>query len=133
MTVFKEKNFKIILVDENVQFRNTLASRLRMTGFHVEFASGGFHLIYLLEKYGNYNLIIVHENMVDMPAEEMVQLIRLHKTKAELPILFISANSNEEDIFEMVSIGANEFIITPNTPQPIVERTLKYFSLIKNS
>lgn len=133
MNVFKEKNFKILLIDENVQFRNTLASRLRMTGFHVEFASGGFHLVYLLEKNGDYNLIIIHENMGDMSAEEMVQLVRLHKTKTELPILFISAKSNEEEIFEMVLMGANEFIVTPKTPQPIIERAQKYFGLIKNS
>lgn len=133
MLAYEEKYFKIIIVDENVQFRNTLASRLRMLGFTVELASGGFHLLHQLEKHWDFNLIIMHENMEDMPAEEMIQLVRQHKTKAELPILFISANSSEAEICEMVLNGANEYIVQPKTPQPIVERTRKYFTLLKNS
>lgn len=133
MLAYEEKYFKIILVDENVQFRNVLASRLRMMGFHVEFASGGFHLLHTLEKHWDFNLIIMHENMDDMPAEEMIQLVRIHKTKTELPILFISANASEEEICEMVLNGANEFIVQPKNPQPIVDRARKYFTLLKNS
>lgn len=133
MPSYEEKNFKIIIVDENIQFRNTLASRLRMMGFHVEFASGGFHLMHTLEKHWDFNLVIIHENMDDMPAEEMIQLVRIHKTKSELPILFISANSSEEEICEMVLNGANEYIVRPKNPQPIIDRAQKYFTLLKNS
>lgn len=133
MPTYEEKDFKIIIVDENVQFRNTLASRLRMQGFHVEFASGGFHLMHTLEKHWDFNLIIIHENMDDMPAEEMIQLVRIHKTKTELPILFISASSSEEEICEMVLTGANEYIVKPKNPQPIIDRAQKYFILLKNS
>lgn len=133
MLAYEEKYFKIIIVDENVQFRNTLASRLRMQGFHVEFATGGFHLLNVLERHWDFSLIIIHENMNDMPAEEMISLVRIHKNKTELPILFISAQKNEEEVCEMVLNGANEFILQPKTPQPIVERAQKYFALLKNS
>lgn len=133
MQAYEEKYFKIIIVAENIQFRNTLASRLRMLGFHVEFANGGFHLLHSLEKHWDFNLIIIHESMNDMPAEEMISLVRIHKNKTELPILFISAENNEEEVCEMVLNGANEYIVQPKTPQPIVERAQKYFTLLKNS
>lgn len=131
MIAYEEKYFKIIIVDENVQFRNTLASRLRMIGFHVEFASGGFHLLNALEKHWDFNLIIMHEHMTDMSADEMISLVRIHKNKNELPILFISPNSSEEEICDMVLNGANEYIIQPKTPHPIVERAQKYFDQLK--
>ena len=133
MHAYEEKFFKIVIVDENVTFRNNLATRLRMQGFHVEFATGGFHLLNTLEKHWDFNLIILHENMQDMPAEEMISLVRIHRNKAELPILFISATSTEEEICEMVLNGANEYIVQPNNFQPIVDRAKKYFTLLKNS
>lgn len=133
MLAIEEKHFKIIIVDENVTFRNNLATRLRMQGFHVEFATGGFHLMHVLEKHWDFNLVILHENMEDMPADEIISLVRIHRNKNELPILFISANTTEEEICEMVLNGANEYIVQPNNFQPIVERAKKYFTLLKNS
>lgn len=133
MQVYEEKYFKIIIVDENVQFRNTLASRLRLLGFHVEFATGGFHLLHVLEKHWDFSLVIIHENMEDMPAEEMISLVRTHKNKTELPILFISPNNNEEEICEMIFNGANEYIVKSSNFQPIVDRAQKYFMQLKNS
>lgn len=133
MHAYEEKYFKIIIVDENIQFRNTLASKLRLLGFSVEFASGGFHLLHVLEKNWDFNLIILHENMSDMSAEEMVSLVRTNKDKGELPILFISKNSNEEEICDMIFNGANEYIVKSSNFQPIVDRAQKYFTLLKNS
>ena len=133
MYVSEEKNFKIILVDENTQYRNTLASRLRLQGFHVELVAGGFQLLHILEKHWDYNLVILHENMTDMSAEEMISLIRTQKSKGELPILFISKNENEEDICDMIFNGVNEYIVKSANFQPIVDRAQKYFTLLKNS
>ena len=123
----------LIIVDENVQFRNTLGSRLRLLGFHVEFANGGFHLLHVLEKMWDYNLIIVHEHMQDMSAEEMISLVRTHKAKTELPILYIANKSNEEEICDMILTGANEYIVKSTNIQIIVDRAKKYFGLLKNS
>jgi response regulator RpfG family c-di-GMP phosphodiesterase len=133
MHVYEEKNFKIIIVDENIQFRNTLASRLRFLGYHVELASGGFHLLHVLEKNWDFSLVIFHEDMNDMSAEEMISLVRTHKNKVELPILYISKFSNEEKICDLIFKGANEYIVKTSNFQPIVERAQKYFNGIKNS
>jgi DNA-binding response OmpR family regulator len=133
VSALDEINFKILIVDENVTFRNNLASKLRIQGYTVEFASGGFHLLHTLERIKEYNLLIIHEDMLDMSAEEMISLIRINKTKSELPILFISQNDSETEIAEMVSNGANEYIIKSSNFQPIIEKTQKYFTLFKNS
>lgn len=132
MEAYEEKHFKILIVDENIQFRNTLATRLRLQGFNVEFATGGFHLLHVLEKH-DYCLVIMHEGMLDMSAEEIISLVRTTKNKTDLPILFISQNSNEEEICDMIFSGANEYIVKTANFQPIVERAKKYFTLLKNS
>lgn len=129
----QEKNFRILIADENIQFRNTLASKLRIEGFPVEFSNGGFHLLHILERHWNFNLVIFHEDMSDMPAFEIISLIRESKPKAELPILFISQKTDEEEICEMIFNGANEYVVQSSNFQPIVDHARKYFTLLKNS
>lgn len=129
----EEKYFKILISDENIQFRNTLSMRLRLQGFNVECASGGFHLLHVLEKESDFSLVIVHENMMDMPAEEIISLIRTSKSRTELPILFISQSSDDKEIRDMIANGANEFIVKTSSLQPIIDKAKKYFTLLKNT
>ncbi|RPJ73587.1 MAG: response regulator, partial [Alphaproteobacteria bacterium] len=103
------KKIKIIIVDGNITYRNNLASKLRIDGYAVEFASGGFHLLHTLEIEKDFDLVIIHENMADMSAAEMISLIRTTKSKDELPVFFISNRSDELEIAKMISDGANEY------------------------
>lgn len=126
MSVIKEATFKIMIVSENTKFRNILAGKLRLENFDVEFASGGFHLLYILERHHDINMIICNEDMEDMPAHEIIALIRQTKSKAELPILFISKNEDEEEICDLIFTGANEYIVQSANYVPILERAHKY-------
>ncbi len=132
MSIIKDDNFKVLIASETINFRNILSAKLRLESFDVELATSGFHLLHLLEKFSNYRMLIINEDMHDMSAQEMIALVRLSKSKLELPILFISKSSDEKDIYNLVLTGANEYIVqTPNF-NPILERTHKYFQLFKS-
>ncbi len=104
-----KKDLSIIIVDENANYRNQIAGRLRLKGFYVEVATGGFHLLHILEKEGKtYDLVIMHNNMNDMTAYEMTCLIRNFRTKKELPILYLSKNTSKEDLEELVRAGVTD-------------------------
>ena len=130
-SVIKHDNFKVLISSETINFRNILAGKLRLEGFEVEFATGGFHMLHILEKFTDYKMVIINEDMHDMSAQEMIGLIRLAKSKQELPILFISKNNSEEDICDMVFTGANEYIVQSSNFNPILERTHKYLQILK--
>ena len=131
MQIIDEKSFKILVASENQIFRNTIASRLRIEGFSVEFTEGGFHLLHLLE-HDQFNLVIINENMHDMPGHEITSLIRTVHNKSELPIIYIAKNKSEENVIEMIGAGANDFIVQSPNIAPLVERTKKYFTSVKN-
>lgn len=133
MTSIKKKDFNILIADENSNFRSTLTSTLRLQGFNVEFANGGFHLIHLIEKLNNYHIIIIHENMQDMSAMEIILLIRTMRSKTELPILFISQIGDEKTTFDMILSGANEYIVKSENFQSIINRVQKYYTLFEKS
>jgi len=129
--VIKHDNFKVLISSETINFRNILAGKLRLEGFEVEFATGGFHMMHILEKFTDYKMVNINEDMHDMSAQEMIGLVRLTKSKQELPILFISKSNNEEDICDMVFTGANEYIVQSPNFNPILERAHKYLQILK--
>lgn len=132
--IIKAPTFKICILSENINFRNILAGKLRMENFDVEFADGGFHLLHLLERHrGDYQMIIFNEDMKDMPAFEIITMVRQAKSKAELPILFISKNNDEEEVCDMIINGANEYLIQNSNYKPIVECAQKYSHLINKN
>jgi len=124
----KKQACKVLLASQSQAYRNNLASTMRMQGYDVEFAHGGFHLLHLLENEidNNFNIIILHENLEDMSAYEVISLVRLNKTKTELPVIFISRDSQEVVISEMLSVEANDYIIQTPAYGPVINAAKKY-------
>ena len=131
MSIIKGPTFKICILSENHHFKNILAGKLRIENFDVELAEGGFHLLHLLENQKEeFNMIIFNEDMQDMSAFETISMIRQAKSKSALPIIFVSKNNDEDEIYEMVLNGANEYVVQSDNFKPIVERAQKYSLLI---
>jgi DNA-binding response OmpR family regulator len=134
MRTIKNDSFKILIVTEAINFRNNLASKLRIANFEVEFATSAFHLLHLLEnEFEPFQMVIINEDMHDMSAREMIALVRLAKSKKQLPILFISKSNDEEDIYELVLNGANEYVVQTANFIPILERAHKYLNIFKTN
>lgn len=132
MNTIKTDAFKILIATEAINFRNNLASKLRIDNFEVDFATSAFHLLHLLEsEKEHFHMVIINEDMSDMSAQEMISLVRLTKSKQELPILFISKNNDEADICELVFTGANEYVVQTANFNPILERAHKYLHIFK--
>lgn len=129
--MIKENEYKIFILTENTQYRNVLASKLRMEGFNVEFASGGFHMLFILERFRDINMIICHESMNDMSAEELIAMARLNRPKSEMPIIYISNENDEEAVCDIILTGANEFILQSNNMLPAIERVRKHHNTFK--
>ncbi len=130
--VNKEQDFNILIVDENVQYRNQLASRLRLKGYYVEFATGGFHLLNMLEKSNkNFHCVLIHNDMNDMSAFEITGLVRTFKNKSELPILFLSRSASKEDIKEILIYGVNDFLQKTHEQHKVLEKINHFFNIKK--
>lgn len=134
MSQLDEKQFKILIAAEDAQFKNSLASSLRVQNFIVELDSSGFHLLHVLEKNNGLSLLVIYEDLGDMSSEELISLIRLKKNKNELPILYITkSEATKDQICDMLAIGANEYIVRGPNFTPVIEKMKIYFSNAKNS
>ncbi|WP_127718125.1 PleD family two-component system response regulator [Halobacteriovorax sp. HLS] len=119
-------NNLILLIDGDTNRKNNFASRLRVQGYDVELANGGFHSVHLVEKQEYFSVIIMG-NTHDMPGLEILSLIRNVKTKDQLPIIFVNKTTNQEDVLACFEFGANDFIVySPQCFNSIIEKLKKF-------
>lgn len=86
----------ILLIDDHAQRKIKLSSRLRMQGFTIDVATSGFHAIHLAEK-NKYNLVMMIDDLEDMPVVEALSLIRFKHTPASLPVIIMRSPGKEFD------------------------------------
>ena len=133
--VQKKKNI-ILLVDNNINRRNNLGTRLRMLGYTPEVCSSGMQAISLLEKSDKaritYRSILIIGDSEDMPGREVMLLMReIEKDKGTLPILIVDEDNDPENILQAIHEGANDYIVDVNNDVKIVKKLQKIAPLLE--
>ncbi len=125
----------VLIVDQNIQRRSNLATKLRLMGYTTELSSSGLHVVHLLEQAIDYKLksysgLIIVENSEDMPGREIMLLTRnIEKDKERFPILLLSKGHDPEEILLAIQEGANEYIIDFDNQGKILDKVKKHFPL----
>lgn len=119
----------ILIVDKDLNRRNTFSSRLRHTGYETEMVSSGFQAIHMVERATDNNkyftLVLIIEDSDDMPGREILNLLRAIADKKKLPILRMSKEKEPEAILEMMNEGANDFLVLTDNFQKLLLKVEK--------
>jgi response regulator RpfG family c-di-GMP phosphodiesterase len=133
MNQISKKSNIVLIVDQNVQRRSNVATKVRLMGFSTEVSDSGFQVVHLIEQALEtqtkaYSGLIIVEDSEDMPAREVLLLVRnLHKNKDQFPILFLSRNHDPDEILQTIKEGANEYIIDLDNQAKILDKVKKHF------
>tara|TARA_R110002049_G_scaffold40326_1_gene122962 strand:- start:182 stop:577 length:396 start_codon:yes stop_codon:yes gene_type:complete len=102
----------ILLIDDHQQRKTELSSRLRMQGYTIDIATGGFHGVHLMEK-NSYDLVMMIDDMSDLSTQETVGLIKAtaQKKNSDIPVMVMRSVGKELDDDEI------EFIKQENVSQ----------------
>lgn len=111
---------KILIVDDCQTTRKLLGHYLKTRGYSVVFAENGLDA---LEKLGTdaVNLVMTDLNMPYMDGMELIKTLRADPTWAEMPILMVTTENDEEERQKAFSNGANGYVIKPVTGDAIAE------------
>ena len=102
---------KLLIVDHKAQRRDILASRFRsQQQYEVEIASGGFQALSFAEKTVFYAIIITG-NQYDMPARELIGMLRSLYSKKEVLVIYCDKQKHPDEILELFGLGLSEFVI----------------------
>lgn len=101
----------ILVVDDNPKF---LKEALPMYGYDVDTAEDGLEALkILLEDNSNYDLILLDVMMPNMDGWDTLKAIRKNKKTERIPVIMITAVSEDQKVVSGLKIGADDYIVKP--------------------
>ncbi|RKY29684.1 MAG: two-component system response regulator [Candidatus Omnitrophota bacterium] len=103
---------KILIVEDERDIRSLVAKALSAKGYEVFEASNGYEGWYMLQKE-KPDLVILDIMMPVMDGMEVLKKIRNHPEFKEMPVIMLTGKSEDKDILEGYSVGADYYITKP--------------------
>ena len=129
MTSATERKEMILLVDDRAENLLVLEGVLEPCGYQLLKARSGPEALRLLLKQ-EIDLVLLDVQMPEMDGFEVARLIHGKKATQDIPIIFITANSkDQDDIRKGYEVGAENYLFKPINPEELqqkVEASLKY-------
>lgn len=109
---------KILVVDDRLDNLLSIESILERESYTIVKANSGRAALKILLKEYDFSLILMDVQMPDMNGFETAALIYERDRLKDIPIIFITAHSHEEEaIFKGYKVGAVDFIYKPVNPE----------------
>lgn len=114
-------NEKILIVEDETDVADLLAHHLRQAGFSVEIAHNGRKALQLI-KNRSPTLIVLDLMLPEISGLDVCRLIRSDPRSSQVPIVILSAKSEEIDRVLGFELGADDYIVKPFSPREFVLR-----------
>lgn len=108
----------ILLVDDEIKITQVLSAYLEKAGYLTMSAHDGKTALELLQIHP-VSLILLDLMLPDISGETLCGQIR---AEYRIPIIMLTAKSQEEDILEGLKVGADDYLTKPFSPQVVVAK-----------
>ena len=108
---------RILLVEDDFAIVHSLQEYLNLEGFASDHASGQMKAEELL-KTKQYQLLLLDVSLKDGDGFAVCDMAQ----KIQLPVIFLSASSDEETVVRGLNIGAEDYITKPFRPKELLSR-----------
>jgi len=108
----------LLLVDDEASIRDPLARYLERQGFRVTEAADAAASRQAL---GAYCIDLVLLDIM-MPGEDGLSLTRHIREQGEIPVILLTARSEETDRIVGLEMGADDYVVKPFSPRELVAR-----------
>lgn len=110
---------KILLVEDDPVLGTGLATFLKLEKFEVEWATSGQAALELFESQ-QFDLVSLDIGLPDGPGTDVCKEIR--RRSKTVPIIFLTAKTDEETVVRGLEIGANDFVKKPFSQKELLAR-----------
>jgi len=112
---------KILIIDDDATMVNLLSTILEIDGFETRKALSGKEAFKLLSEEGAPDMVLLDIMMPEMDGFEVLARLRNDPATKKLPIIMLTARTDDKDIFEGWRRGADEYVTKPFDPRDLVE------------
>jgi DNA-binding response OmpR family regulator len=126
MTIMK----KILIAEDDQDIRELVVLTLQFNGFEVVGVEDGSMAV---EKARNesFDLILMDVRMPRMTGYEACRRLKAMESTRDIPIVFLSAKGQEQEIQTGLDVGAADYILKPFAPDTLVSTIHKVLTKTK--
>ena len=126
-----EQTEPIAVVVEDDQIIVTLLEHLlKRRGFDVRIAVDGRQATDFMDTLPPPALVLLDVMLPYLDGFELIKRIRAHATWNQVPIIMLTAKSQEQNIVRALDQGANDYLIKPFRPEELLARIRRVTKLL---
>ncbi|HID10542.1 MAG TPA: response regulator [Candidatus Latescibacteria bacterium] len=111
----------VLVVDDEPFWVKVLTRQLEQAGFRVRTASDGQEALEVLQRF-RPDLILSDVMMPHMDGMELRRRLSEDSRFSDIPFVFLTARSGEEEALEGLALGADDYISKATSPQVVVQK-----------
>ncbi|MCH2206494.1 MAG: response regulator [Lentisphaerales bacterium] len=116
------KKYNILVVDDTIKNLQLLCCLLQEnTDYLVNVARNGVEALDIVQKI-NFDVILLDINMPVMDGYETCQKLKTDAAYSHIPIIFLTAQSDQKSIFKAFEYGAVDYLVKPFNGQELTMR-----------
>ena len=123
---------KILIAEDERDIRDLIAFTLRFAGHEVVTASNGEEA-YQLALKEIPELIMMDVRMPKMTGYEACKLIKAEPTLQHVPVVFLSAKGQEQEVKTGLAVGALGYLLKPFAPDQLIRKVADLLAKTKSS
>ncbi len=112
---------KILIAEDERDIRDLVVFTLQFGGFEVVAAGNGAELVELAPKE-KPDIILSDVRMPKMTGYEACVALRANPATKDIPIVFLSAKGQEEEVQQGMAAGATAYILKPFAPDVLLSK-----------
>ena len=118
----------ILIVDDVEMNRAILEEIIKDMGHRAVLAENG---IQALDEFRRCNpdLVLTDVSMPEMDGHELCRILKAKPQTRDVPVIFISAFGESEDVVKGFALGGNDYIVKPFIPEVVQARVKLHLSL----
>jgi CheY-like chemotaxis protein len=112
-------NERVLVVDDNPDSIDIIRSILEAFGFSVQAATSGAEALEMLEGEPP-NVILLDVMMPEMSGLEVLEQLKANPKLATVPVILVTAKTQDEDVLVGYQYGADYYITKPCTSKQLL-------------
>jgi two-component system OmpR family response regulator len=110
---------RILVIEDDAEIRSLVQDYLQRQGFRVDVGDGGAALDRFRSQIGEPDLIVLD---IMLPGEDGLSLCRRIRASSRVPILMLTARSDDIDRIVGLEMGADDYLAKPFNPRELLAR-----------
>ena len=112
---------RILVVEDDQDIAELVAHQLVKSGYEVDIVSAGDEVLPALERQFA-NLVVLDLMLPGLSGLDVCRAIRAHANFADIPIIMVTAKTEETDRIVGLELGGDDYITKPFSPKELTAR-----------